>query len=408
MATTASQPAARQTASPTTPSDTCPGCGEGPTRTIYRVDQIPVHSCVVMHDRATALAYPRRDLVLNVCSGCGFVYNAAFDPSAQEYSTNFEESQHASETFNGFARGLAKRLADQYHLDGKRVLEIGCGKGEFLVELCRAGGCDGVGIDPGYRPERTDAADARRVRFIQDFYGPAYHHVEADLVVCRHTLEHIGPTQRFVADLRQTLGDRPTPVFFETPDAMRVLKEGAFWDIYYEHCSYFTAGTHARLFRQQRFEVTALELAYAGQYILQGATPTARPTHARLEPERDLDDTLAAAEAFPGVVQEQMEYWRELVRSAHRAGRRVVVWGGGSKAVSFVTTLGLNDEIDRVVDINPFKQGKFLPGSGHMVVGPEALRRDTPDLVVVMNPVYVEEIRKDLDGMGLHPEVVAL
>ena len=100
--------------------------------------------------------------------------------------------------------------------------------------------------------------------------------------------------------------------------------------------------------------------------------------------------------------------WRERIGEAHAVGRRVLLWGGGSKAVSFLTTLGLEDEVQAVVDINPYKQGKFVPGSGHPVVPPGALLKAPPDLVVVMNPIYAHEVRKSLASLDLYPEVLAV
>lgn len=104
---------------------------------------------------------------------------------------------------------------------------------------------------------------------------------------------------------------------------------------------------------------------------------------------------------YPSAFNRQRSLWLERIRAFHSAGKRVVLWGGGSKAVAFLTTLGLQDEVEFVVDINPFKQGGFLPGTGHVVVGPEHLTHFQPDLVISMNPIYCEEIRKDLDKLGL-------
>ena len=71
-------------------------------------------------------------------------------------------------------------------------------------------------------------------------------------MLCRHTLEHIAPTGRFLRTIRNVIGDRSdTVVLFELPDAVRILREGAFWDINYEHCSYFSPGSLSRLFRAQ-------------------------------------------------------------------------------------------------------------------------------------------------------------
>jgi hypothetical protein len=112
--------------------------------------------------------------------------------------------------------------------------------------------------------------------------------------------------------------------------------------------------------------------------------------------------------SFPERVRKLQGQWRDRIRAAHAAGRKVYLWGGGSKAVSFLTTLGLGEEVQGAVDINPYKQGKFTPGTGHPVIAPETLLDNPPDLVIVMNPIYVREIGQTLNSLGLDPEVVAV
>ena len=89
-------------------------------------------------------------------------------------------------------------------------------------------------------------------------------------------------------------------------------------------------------------------------------------------------------------------------------GKKIVLWGSGSKGVSFLTTLSVPEEIEYVVDINPYRQGHYMSGTGHKIVGPEFLKEYQPDVVVVMNGIYCEEIGKNLQEMGLHPQMVAL
>ena len=90
------------------------------------------------------------------------------------------------------------------------------------------------------------------------------------------------------------------------------------------------------------------------------------------------------------------------------AERRPVLWGSGSKAVSYLNNLSVGEEVEYVVDINPNKEGKYLAGTGQKIVGPEFLKDYSPGAVIAMNPIYVEEIRAQLDSMGLRPEVTAL
>ena len=387
----------------------CPCCAGINTKVIYRVPSIPVHSCVLLDTPAAALNFPRRDLELSFCDDCGFAYNRVFDEAAMRYSTDFEESQHFSDTFTGFASQLAAEIAGRCRTKGKCILEIGCGKGEFLTELCRVGGARGVGIDPGYREDAGRLKSSEGVEFIVEHFGSEFSGVVPDVVLCRHTLEHIPAVASFTADIRRMLGDRRDAwVVFETPDFKRVLKEAAFWDIYYEHCSYFSPGTHARLFRENEFDVTELALAYDGQYIIQYARPSASNTRAYLPLEADTNELRSLVDLFVESVGNAKHSWRERLTKAYQTGRRVVLWGGGSKAVAFLTTLGLAEEVEAVVDINPYKQGRFTPGTGHRVIAPSDLRRHRPDLVIVMNPIYVQEVGKTLLDLGLNPELTSV
>jgi SAM-dependent methyltransferase len=387
----------------------CRLCGGADLRGIYRVDQVPVHSCLMLDTRAEALSFPCGDVDLAFCEACGFIQNRRYDPSLQAYSPAYEETQFFSPRFRRFLAELCDDQASRHALAGKTVLEIGCGKGEFLAALCERAGCSGIGIDPGYRPERLDSPAAARLCFIRDFYGPAYADLKADYVCCRHTLEHIGDVADFMRLIRQPIGDRTdVVVFFELPDTERVLTEAAFWDIYYEHCSYFTPGSLARLFRRTGFEPRRLWKAYDDQYLLLEALPTVLGTGPRLPEEDDLERTRRQVDGFVAAVKARTAELKDQLARWRTAGKSVALWGSGSKAVSYLTTLGVTDEVEAVVDINPHKHGKFLAGTGHEIVAPEALRRLRPDCVVIMNGIYTDEIRADLARLGLRPELTAL
>lgn len=384
----------------------CAACGGAEPRSFYRLHDIPVHSCLLVDSQAAALAFPTGELDLVFCDACGFIGNARFDPKVHDYSPDYEETQGFSPRFRRFLDELCEDQIRRHGLGpGKTVLEIGCGKGEFLVALCERSGCHGIGVDPAYRPERTTSAAAERIRFLRNFYDPTQLDGPPDHVVCRHTLEHILDVRGFLGQVRDGGG---TSHFFELPDMERILVERAFWDVYYEHCSYFTRGSLARLFRRAGFEVTRLEKIYDGQYLMLEAVPATTQV-AELPPDDDdLARTGAQVAAFETGIRDQLARLRGAVEGWRRNGRKVVIWGSGSKATGYLTTLGLREEVAAVVDINPHKHGKFVAGTGHEIVGPEHLPALRPDVVVVMNPVYVEEIGAELRRLGLAPEITAL
>lgn len=389
--------------------DECPACGAGGLESVYEVEGIPAHSCLLMKTRGEALRFPTGDLELGWCRHCGFATNRVFDVAMNAYSTAYEEVQTFSPTFNAFQSELVTRLVEKRGLRGADVVEIGCGKGEFLMELCERGGNRGVGIDPSFVPGRREH-ERSRVRFVNELYSAQRHGgIPADAIVCRHTLEHIQPVRELVRAVRDGLGARRDAlVFFELPDQERVYDELAFWDVYYEHCSYFTQGSLERLFLAQGFEILDSWKGFGDQYLLIEARALARGEQARWQVRETLPEIEAKVLRFAEEAPRAVAAWRERFGAWQRAGRRAVIWGGGSKGVAFVTSVGLGDELAAAVDINPHKQGFFLPGSGHEVVSPEGLREIRPDVVVVMNAIYVPEIRAQLAGMGLAPEVLAV
>jgi SAM-dependent methyltransferase len=375
-------------------------------RLFYEAGDVPAHSCVLLDDQPTALAYPRATIRLMFCGACGFIQNSSFDPSLIDYGQDCEESQAFSGTFQAFATEAANELVDRFDLHDKIVLEVGAGKGDFLALLCRLGPNKGIGIDPGYRKGRAIDELAGRAEMIVDFYSDRYAHLTADLVVCRHTLEHIAD----VADFTRLLGAAAaaTPgggLFVEVPDTTRVLTEHAFWDVYHEHCSYFTRGSLARLLTQSGISPERVWLGFENQYLLAvaGQEPTGFST-----PD-DIAKTAGLVDGFREGAAGGVASWKASIADWRRDGKRVVMWGGGSKAITFAATIGAGvDVIADAVDINPFKQGKFLPGTGQEVVAPESLVERPPDVVIVMNSIYVDEIRAQLADLSLTPEVVSL
>jgi SAM-dependent methyltransferase len=385
----------------------CPSCGSSELTVFHEQESVPVHSCRLVETREEALAFPRGHLRLAFCAGCGFITNTAYEVALQDYGVAYEETQGFSPHFRDFASRLALRWIERYDLRDKDVLEIGCGKGEFLALLCELGPNRGVGVDPAFVAERLESAAAGRMRFITDLYSERYADVPADAVVCRHTLEHVAPVAAFLALVRRTIGERHCVVLFDLPDVVRVLREGAFWDVYYEHCSYFSPGSLGRLFRRSGFEILALERDYDDQYLVLEARPGNRGRP--LPIEESVDELAGDVERFRRAFAATATSWRAKLARARAAGRRVAIWGAGSKGVAFLKTLASGDEVAYAVDINPYKAGKYLAGAGHRVLAPEALLEVPPDLVVAMNAVYVTEIRERLALLGLSDtEVVSV
>ncbi len=385
----------------------CLNCTAPTADPFYRIHRVPVHSVLLLETRAEAVNFPVGDMELVFCERCGFIFNRLFDPSLHRYSEKYEETQGFSPTFNAFHRRLAQDLVDRHDLHGKEIIEIGCGKGEFLNLLCELGDNRGIGFDPAYIPERNRSLAKNNATFIRDFYSEKYTHHHGDFVACKMTLEHIPDTAEFVGMVRRSIGDRPdTVVFFQVPDVRRVLDEPAFWDIYYEHCSYFSLGSLAQVFRQNNFDILRLERAYDDQYLMLEAKPVNAPTTASLPQEDDLAAVKKSVANFTAKIDTELARWRKRVTDAAAEGKKIVIWGAGSKGVAFLTTLHITDAIEYAVDINPHKHRHFMAGTGQEIVSPDFLRGYRPDIILVMNPIYTDEIRRDARALGLDAELL--
>jgi hypothetical protein len=375
----------------------------------HEVANVPTNSCILLETRAEALAYPRGDIRLAFCPDCGFVFNAAFDQRLTEYSGRYEETQGFSPTFSAFHERLAASLVDRYGLRGKELIEIGCGKGEFLKLLCDLGDNRGLGFDPGYSEARGEALGASRFRVVRDFFSERHTSHKADFVACKMTLEHIPQPQPFIEAATETVRRPAGVVFIQVPESLRILRTCAIEDIYYEHCSYFTAGSLGRLLEASGFAVARVDVEYGDQYLTVEAMP--RPTGGAVGSgaPRDLEEMAALVDSFPERSRRKISMWADRMDGWRRSGKRVAIWGSGSKGVSFLTSVpGASEGTAFAIDINPYRQGFFMAGTGQQIVSPQALSELRPDVVVVMNEVYVPEISRTLDSLGIAPEIAAL
>ncbi len=385
-------------------AESCPACGSSQGRAFFCLNAMPVCSMALLDSPEEALAVPRGLIDLVFCEECGFIYNRAFDPLLLNYAPGYESSQAYSPRFNAFANDLASELVTRYDLTGKRVLEIGCGNGEFLTLLCSHGVREGIGVDPA--ASDLSGPDAPPILMVREPFQREHGLYAPDLVCCRHTLEHIPAVADFVGGVRTALPPG-IPVYFEVPDTERILAESAFCDIYYEHCSYFTQASLRGLFDRKGFTNVQVIYGFDDQYLLLDA----RAGRSLERPPTDADQLerlSSLLDRFAANCRRAIERKREQIDRYAREGKRCVVWGGGSKGVALLNVLRLDAEIDYVVDINPLKQQRYVAGTGHLITGQGALTDREPDVVLLMNPIYTAEVEAMLAERRVKAEIIAM
>jgi SAM-dependent methyltransferase len=374
---------------------TCPGCDGHDLRAFFEARQVPVHCNVLYDSQDAAESAPRGDISLVFCEDCGLIFNRWFDQSLTEYSESYENSLYFSPAFREYADWLVDHLIDAFDLHGKDLVEIGCGSADFLSELCERGNNRGFGFDPSAPPSRFP-----RVTIVREYYGPKHAGQHADAVFSRHVLEHVGDPSSLLAGIRAAV-DAGTRMYTEVPNASFILKDMSLWDVIYEHAGYFTYESLRRLLTINGFEVTDAFTGFGSQFL--GMESVAGATFE--PPGFDLDELSSMVDDFGDAYQDRVAYWEQRLADWDGKGKRVALWGAGSKGVTFLNIVAGANDISVVVDINPRKRGKHVPGTGQGVVGPEDLGSLGLDRVLVMNPLYSNEIASQLDLLGIQADI---
>jgi 2-polyprenyl-3-methyl-5-hydroxy-6-metoxy-1,4-benzoquinol methylase len=386
----------------------CPGCLSGDVGVFFENRSSPVFCNVLWDDRRAAMASPRADIRLGFCPHCQLIYNVDFNPGLLDYSPKYENSLHYSNRFQQYAEELACHLVKRHHLYNKDIIEIGCGQGDFLALLAGAGENRGLGFDPSYDHTRASASTQHQIKVVPEVFSSAHAECPADIICCRQVLEHIAEPLNFLKGLHDLIGDRnETIVFFEVPNALYTLRDRGIWDIIYEHCSYFTPQSLAHLFFLAGFEVMEVGEQYGGQFITLEAKPSRIQRKIPSHIKWTFGDPAGLIEEFCRVYHQKTIEWNRTLAEMKKQSCRTVVWGGGSKGITFLNTLNVSHEVvPYVVDVNPFKHGRFLTGTGQEIVSPMFLQQYAPQSIVLMNPIYRDEIRQTMRKLDLTAEIL--
>ena len=366
----------------------CPVCNSRSLLEFLVRHDVPVHQNLLMRDQAAAIGIARGDLALVVCESCGFIFNHAFDPNKIMYGADYENNQACSPTFNEYIEELVRHLVVERKVRNCHVVEVGCGNGLFLRKLVEYEGASnrGYGFDPSYRGPSVDL-DAR-LRFAQRYYDSACADLPTDVIVCRHVIEHVPRPLELLEDIRKALTNAVEPrLFFETPCAEWILRNRVVWDFFYEHCSYFSEASLTTAFQRAGFTVQGVRHVFAGQYLWLEATLSHEEPTIRKAP----GTIVAQAREFAHCESRLKNEWAKKIR-ALSLKEKVALWGAGAKGVTFANLIDEDRKsLDCVVDLNPSKQGYFVPGTGHPIVSHKELVKRGVTAAILMNPNYRDE-----------------
>jgi len=384
----------------------CLACGSDQVTKFLRLEQVPVFCNVLLVTAEAARAAARGDLDLGICGNCGHVFNVGFDPELVRYAEGYENSLHHSPRFQRYAEELAVELRERHDLSEAHVVEIACGQGDFLKLVCVGENSTGSGFDPSFRGEPI----ADNITIYGEYFGVRPLGRQADLVCCRHALEHIDAPVPFLKSVRAALPDDSSCVlFFEMPNSLYSLRDGGVWDFIYEHVSYFCGTSLIACFEGAGLRVSRTWETFAGQFLcIEAHADDGLGSASDVSPVPDAAELTRLAQGLSQQLADLLAKWRGAFAEVEAVGGKVAIWGTGSKGVTFLNLMGDAASICIPVDINPQKRGLHVAGTGHKVAAPADLPVSEIKLVLVMNPIYTAEIAGMVRDLGIEAEVVGV
>jgi SAM-dependent methyltransferase len=369
----------------------CRSCGSGEVRSVVSLGPAPLANRL-SDDQQAARDEPRYPLDLCLCADCALVQLGEAPPPAEIFA-DYPYLSSFSDTMVRHARELARTLTGECSLDGTtRVLEIGSNDGYLLQHFAEAG-VPTLGIDPA--EAACELAAERGIETRREFFGEA---VAEDLaaegirpraIVANNVMAHVPDVNDVVAGVRVLLAEDGVFVI-ETPYLRDLIAGLEFDTIYHEHAFYYSLTSLRALLARHglgRIDVQRVPIHGGSLRVFARAGTGATPAAERLlaeEEEWGIRHPEAYSE-FGARVDRRREQLRDLLLARKREGRRLAAYGAAAKGVMLLNALDVGtDVLDFVVDRNPRKQGRFLPGSALRIRPPEDLLAEMPDDVLLL------------------------
>lgn len=354
---------------------------------------------------------PVYPLHVRVCEYC-FLAQVDTAVPAQEIFSDYAYFSSYAASWVEHARNYAQAMIARFGLTGaSKVIEVASNDGYLLRHFAEAR-IPVLGVEPAANV--AAAAQALGIPTEIAFFGAetarrlkAMGHM-ADLMAANNVLAHVPDINDFVAGLGIAL--KPEGVLTaEFPHLLRLMEETQFDTIYHEHYSYFSLASLERILSAHRLRAfDAEQLSTHGGslrvYICHAAA--AYPTGARMHDLRNSEkaagmERMETYRGFAARVDRVKAALLDFVHSAKQQGKKIAAYGAAAKGNTLLNFCGVTrNEVDFVVDRNPHKQGRYLPGSRIPVLAPEALFEAKPDYVLILPWNLAEEIRKDMAGIA--------
>ena len=306
------------------------------------------------------------------CSGCGLVQ---LSNGPVPYYKEVIRAAAISEEMKKFRRMQFGNFVKKYSLKGKKVIEIGCGCGEYLSIMQQFGG-EVYGLEQSRESVKQCVKNGLRVA--QGFVDSSMYKLDYapfDAFYILNFLEHLPDPNSTLRGIYHNLTDDAVGLV-EVPNFNMILRNKLFSEFIGDHLFYFTKETLSTTLSLNGFEIIECNELWH-DYIIS----------ATVKKRKKLD--------ISHFYKYQSKLKNEIEEYIHRfKDKNVAIWGAGHQALAVISLTNLADKIKYVVDSAPFKQDKYTPATHIPIVSPDALDSDPVDAVIVMAASYSDEVAR--------------
>ena len=346
--------------------------------------------------------YPLRVLV---CQTCWLAQTEDFAQAHELFDADYAYFSSFSSTWLEHAKRYANEMSARFNLgSSSHVVEIAANDG-YLLQYFKAANIPCTGVEP--TASTAAAARAKGIHIVQEFFGVTLANTlvlqgkQADLTAANNVLAHVPDINDFVAGFTVLLKSTGVATF-EFPHLMQLMALNQFDTIYHEHFSYLSLTAVQRIFAANGLTVFDVEEhpTHGGslRVFAQRTDTCKQPIDDRVAKMLRTEDAMGIQTekyylAFQARAEKVKDDFINFLAEAKRQGKTVAAYGAAAKGNTLMNFAELgSDLIQYVVDKNPAKQGKFMPGSRIPIVSPEALRSPRPDYLVILPWNIAEEV----------------
>lgn len=371
----------------------CPVCSGNNFKKIFSTDKIPEYALNYQNNFYDALNYKTVKINFVECNDCGFLFNKINNQLS--YKTQYDANRSFSKKFDQYLNNVISFLETNIFKKNtvNNILEIGFGDGIFLKKLSELKKYNFkkiLGFDPSTNLSKKNKI--KKIRLFKKYYTRK-DIVKPDLVILRHTLEHISDVRNFIKLL---LHEKPKFLFIEVPCKSFVYKG----NIHYysnEHCSYFDYYSLQFLLKDLGYKTVNIKKVFNGENLIAIFTKSEEKINLLKNPKSPIPKYNLSD--IQNKIFKNFNFKYDFL------------WGAAGKGVTLLNVLNINyKKVPYIIDVNKNIQGKFICLAGTEIISPNSLSKyvHKKSKIFVMNKVYRNEIKNILSRLKLKNKVFVL